>query len=206
MNETLIATQDVRGKILETARVLFIQKGYNGASIRDIASASETNVAMVNYYFRSKLNLFTEIFNEAFGVVTGKVFTIVESDLPFFEMIRKWIYAYYEVLINYPGFPLFVMNAISQHQEELMKELKMEFPEKIFEKLKARFEEEEAKGTIKPTPLLDFLLNLASLCIFPFAFSPIANTVFKINSEEYKVFLDNHKAYVADFVINSIKK
>ncbi|MDL2222940.1 TetR/AcrR family transcriptional regulator [Bacteroidales bacterium OttesenSCG-928-M11] len=205
MSEVTV-NSDVRGKILDVARELFIQKGYNGVSIRDIASASGTNIAMVNYYFGSKLNLFSEIFTSAFKIVTGKIFTIVESDLSFEDMIRQWIYTYYEVLIDYPGLPLFVMNAISQHREELMSGLNLEIPYPIFLKVENKLKIEIESGRINPTSLVDFLLNLVSLCVFPFALSPIAEAVFQVKEGEYMSFLENHKVYVADFVINAIKK
>jgi AcrR family transcriptional regulator len=48
-------------KIMEVARVLFANQGYEGTSVREIAKAAEVNVASVNYYFNSKENLFQEI-------------------------------------------------------------------------------------------------------------------------------------------------
>lgn len=52
---------ETKQKILEAARVLFADHGYEGASIREIAKAADVNVASVNYYFNSKENLFLEI-------------------------------------------------------------------------------------------------------------------------------------------------
>lgn len=50
----------VAGKslILKVATSLFAEKGLEGVSIREISSAAQVNVAMVNYYFGSKENLY----------------------------------------------------------------------------------------------------------------------------------------------------
>ena len=53
--------KDTREQIIETALNLFAEKGFEGASIRDIAEKASVNVAMVNYYFGSKEKLFETI-------------------------------------------------------------------------------------------------------------------------------------------------
>lgn len=199
-------TQDVREKIIEAARELFTQKGFNGTSVRDIAAASETNVAMVNYYFRSKYNLFTDIFNEAFSIVTGKIFTIVESDLSFFDMVRRWIYAYYEVLAQYPGFPLFILNELAQRPEALKERFETGKPNQIFHVISKRLKDEQAQGNVVEMSIQDFGMNLVSLCVFPFAFASVANAILSIEDEDYLKFLESHKVCVADFVINGLRK
>ena len=57
---------DTKKKILEIARVLFANHGYEGTSIREIAKAAEVNVASVNYHFSNKENLLGEILNSAY--------------------------------------------------------------------------------------------------------------------------------------------
>ncbi|TIT98612.1 MAG: helix-turn-helix transcriptional regulator, partial [Mesorhizobium sp.] len=43
-----------RAQILEAARLLFAEHGYDGASIRDVAAHASIDPAMVIRYFRSK--------------------------------------------------------------------------------------------------------------------------------------------------------
>lgn len=47
--------------ILQTAEKLFANSGYQGVSIRDIATEADVNVASVGYHFGGKHNLFDEI-------------------------------------------------------------------------------------------------------------------------------------------------
>jgi len=48
---------DPKEKILNTAMELFARKGFFNTSIREITKKSDTNIASVNYYFGSKVNL-----------------------------------------------------------------------------------------------------------------------------------------------------
>ena len=48
---------NTRNKILETARVLFEQKGYNGVSIKTIADAVGISTGNLTYYFKQKEDL-----------------------------------------------------------------------------------------------------------------------------------------------------
>ena len=49
-------------RILDTAEVLFAQKGYRAVSVREITSAARCNLAAVNYHFGKKENLYLEVF------------------------------------------------------------------------------------------------------------------------------------------------
>ena len=53
---------DTKTKILEVARLLFADQGFEGTSIREIAKAADVNIASVNYHFNNKENLFNEMF------------------------------------------------------------------------------------------------------------------------------------------------
>ncbi len=52
---------DKRVHIMNTAISLFATNGFEGTSVRDIASAADVNLAMINYYFGSKEKLFESI-------------------------------------------------------------------------------------------------------------------------------------------------
>jgi len=195
---------DVKGRILRVARELFIKNGYNGTSIRDIAAASGTNVAMVNYYYHSKYNLFEYIFEESLDVLIKRVFPILQSDRPIFELIESWIESYYETLMEYPQIPMFILNEISQHPERLTERFSRHEPLKVFNAVSKRFNEEAKKGTIRETPPLDLLLNVLSLCVFPFMFTSLATRMAERSAEEYRQVLINHKEYVKSFVIRAI--
>ncbi|HEV8036484.1 TetR/AcrR family transcriptional regulator [Yoonia sp.] len=54
--------KDLRVAILDSAEQVFSEHGYNGSRMRDIASKSNVNQALINYYFQSKQHLFDQVF------------------------------------------------------------------------------------------------------------------------------------------------
>lgn len=55
---------DKQVHILRTAEKLFADKGYDGTSVRDIAEEADVNLAMISYYFGSKLKLMEALFEQ----------------------------------------------------------------------------------------------------------------------------------------------
>lgn len=58
-----------RARILREATVAFAQKGFQGASIRDITAAAGANVAAVSYHFGSKADLYREVLAHELALV-----------------------------------------------------------------------------------------------------------------------------------------
>ena len=54
---------DKQVQIMETAEILFAEKGFNGTSVRDIAEKANVNLAMISYYFGSKDKLLEALFS-----------------------------------------------------------------------------------------------------------------------------------------------
>ncbi|HEX5413367.1 MAG TPA: CerR family C-terminal domain-containing protein [Terriglobia bacterium] len=52
---------ETRERLLEAAAELFVERGYNHVTVRDICQAAGANLAAVNYYFRDKLGLYQEV-------------------------------------------------------------------------------------------------------------------------------------------------
>lgn len=52
---------DTRSKIISAAELLFADRGFDAVSIRDITSAANVNLALVNYHFGSKQALLSEV-------------------------------------------------------------------------------------------------------------------------------------------------
>jgi len=58
-----------RERLLDAAEELFAAKGFVGASIRDITTAAECNLAAVNYHFGGKSDLYREVFRRRLAVL-----------------------------------------------------------------------------------------------------------------------------------------
>jgi AcrR family transcriptional regulator len=56
------AEDGTRDRILKTAERLFAERGFNGVSVRELASAASVNIASIGYHFRSKEGLLAEVY------------------------------------------------------------------------------------------------------------------------------------------------
>ena len=49
-------------RLLDTAEILFAQKGFHAVTVREITSTAKCNMAAINYHFNNKKNLYMEVF------------------------------------------------------------------------------------------------------------------------------------------------
>lgn len=83
VNSSIFAAMELNDKkvrILEVAEKLFAEKGFSGTSVREIAKASEVNVAMISYYFESKEKLLEAIFRYRGDYLQTKIEKLVSDD------------------------------------------------------------------------------------------------------------------------------
>jgi TetR/AcrR family transcriptional regulator, regulator of cefoperazone and chloramphenicol sensitivity len=63
--ESRTASEQTRARLLDSAREVFSQQGFQGATVREICRRAEANVAAVNYHFGNKEGLLAEALNFA---------------------------------------------------------------------------------------------------------------------------------------------
>lgn len=56
---------DTRARILEAAGQVFAEVGFRDATVREICARAGANLAAINYHFRDKHGLYTEVFERA---------------------------------------------------------------------------------------------------------------------------------------------
>jgi AcrR family transcriptional regulator len=192
-------------KILEAAKQVFMEKGIDGARMQDIADKAGINKALLHYYFRSKEKLFEMIFMEEARKFMPKVTSIMVSELTLFEKVEKFVGEYIDTLLQNPLLPIFILNEINRNPKEAIK--------KIFgnqrppvEKVDEHIAKLVKKGEIKPIKGFELMVNMVSMCIFPFLARPMVQWVTKTTDEEFVKLMELRKKTVVKFVLDSIKK
>ena len=59
-------TKDPKQRILDAAVLLFAKKGFAGVGVREIAKEADVNIAMISYYYESKVGILKSIIEEYF--------------------------------------------------------------------------------------------------------------------------------------------
>lgn len=202
MTEQEKKTEDI---ILEAAKKIFIEYGFDGARMQQIADEAGINKALLHYYFRSKDNLFDYIFDETFKRFFPNILVIMMSELPFDQKIRSFVSHYIDTLIQNPHLPAFVLHELQRKPERILNIIKSSG---IQPKITAHMLQREIdEGKIMPISMQHLIVNMIGMCIFPFIGRPILEGfIFNRDSKAFDHFLEERKVAVADFIINSIRK
>jgi TetR/AcrR family transcriptional regulator, regulator of cefoperazone and chloramphenicol sensitivity len=67
------ADEDTRTRLLQAAGLVFADKGFQGATVREICQAADVNIASVNYHFGDKHRLYIETVKRAHQLRTLRV-------------------------------------------------------------------------------------------------------------------------------------
>ncbi len=196
--------KDTEEKILQSAKNIFIAKGMDGARMQEIADDAGINKALLHYYFRSKEKLFDAIFQDAFKSFFPVMSNVFQSNDPFFKKIEIFIDNYLSMLDENQFLPLFIMRELNRNPDRLFNLIMDAKPQPMifFNVITHEIE----KGTIKKQDPRHLVVNILSLCIFPYAGKPLIKKVlFYDNEKEYRQFLVERKKEVTNFVINAIK-
>jgi AcrR family transcriptional regulator len=192
-------------RILDAAKKVFVKEGMAGARMQDIADAAGINKAMLHYYFRSKEKLFETIFIEVAQHFFPKIMMIFESDQGLFKKIEMFAAEYIDQMKLTPYLPIFILNEINRQPETFIKKMmgnRVPPVKRFFEDV----EKEIKKGVIKPIDGAQLLLNIISLCIFPFVARPMFQMVMNMDRAMFDKMLEQRKKEVPEFIIESIKK
>ena len=75
-------------KILQAATTLFAMNNFNAVSIKQIATASGCNSALISYYFGGKKNLYQEVLNSQATVFFKLIEDIVNINLKMVLLLK----------------------------------------------------------------------------------------------------------------------
>lgn len=160
---------------------------------------------MLHYYFRSKEKLFEKIFTELSQHFFPRLINIFESDEPLFRKIELFVTEYIDQMRRTPYLPIFVLNEVNRQPETFIKKM-MGNRKPPVKKFLDDVQAEVKKGIIKPINPLQLLLNIISLCVFPFVARPMFQLVTNIDKAMFDKILEQRKGEVSKFIIDAIKK
>ena len=159
-------------KLKEAARTVFTRKGYAETTVRDIAAEANVNLALVNYYFRSKEKLFDLIMTETIQKLFEKIRPIIyDESTTITEKMESIVGQYLDLLTANPDFPLFIVNDLMSGAKRLpaMTDNGKMFLNSHFIKQLAAL---KMAGTITFHPV-NIIMNMIGMIIFTFLPRPM---------------------------------
>jgi len=193
-----------QSRILDAAKEQFIRNGLDGTSMQNIADAAAINKSLLHYYFRSKEKLFDAVFNFALQRFIPQIHGIMVSDESFFSRIKMVVSEYINMLDENPFIPMFILHEIHRNPQrpaDLLIQSGLD-PALTFKNLIR----EDEKNLIRPIDPIHLMVNIISLCVFPYAASPLINRImFNNNQDNISKFREERKEEITRFIINAIK-
>ncbi len=155
-------------KIIEAARKVFLEKGYAATRTRDIAEEAGINLALLNYYFRSKEKLFQLVMVENLQQLFIVVLPIVNNDeLTLEQKLETLAENYIDLLIDNSDLPIFILSEIRANPERFKDRLQVQH---ILRNSSFVSQIREKRPDVEP---VHFIVSLLGMIIFPFIAKPI---------------------------------
>ncbi len=110
-NTKKLPEPNAEAKIKAAAWIVFHKKGFAATRTEDIAKEAKMNLALLNYYFKSKEKLFELVMLETLGTffqAMGMVFNDEKTSLE--KKVQLVAEKYIDVILAEPEMPLFMMS------------------------------------------------------------------------------------------------
>lgn len=175
-------------KIIEAARKVFLEKGYAATRTRDIAEEAGINLALLNYYFRSKEKLFQLVMVEKLQQLFSVVLPIVNNDeLTLEQKLETLAENYIDLLIDNADLPIFILSEIRANPERFKDRLQVQH---ILKNSSLVRQIQEKRPDVEP---VHFIVSLLGMTIFPFIAKPILFS----DTTRFNTLMEERKKLVA---------
>jgi TetR/AcrR family transcriptional regulator len=112
-------TSKTQKSIVRAARKAFLQHGYGGARMQEIADQAKVNKALLHYHFRNKEKLFRTVLNQEARRVARPFAILSSGEVPYPEKLRQFTAGLQALALRDPDCLPFVLQSARQYPEYL---------------------------------------------------------------------------------------
>ena len=189
-----------KAKLVKTAKELFLEKGFDGLKMQELADRASINKGLLHYYFKSKEALFKAIFNEAISSIFEGASEIITANRSVEEKLHAIIDLYFDKLLANPGLPVFIISEIHKNPTLEGVAIPLQALKQITDNFFNKGEE-----NIDPLKKLNLFLTVISLSIFPFAARPLLSQIIP-KEIGFETFMGQRRIYVKKITTQLIEE
>lgn len=200
-------SENIEQLILDVAEDIFLERGYSLTSTSEIARRVGCNQALIHYYFRTKENLFIKLFEKKFITFVSAVSVSKERCTSFQELIRCMISKHLEIISENPRLPYLIINEMTVNPERfksITEKIKVTV-EGLTNVLEPELKREIDAGRIRDITVIDLLVTILSLNLFPFIAQPLISQVLSLSWEEFNKFTKEREEEIFKIVWQGIQ-
>ena len=182
--------------ILNAAKEEFLDKGFDGARTTSIARQAGVTHAMLHYYFNTKEQLFSSIFEDLIDEMAQNLTLLFsDSNKPFIERIKEGLSLHFDFVAANPLLPLFIIREIASRPDRIhiIEDTITKNAGKLFITIQQGINEAASRGEIAPIDAPTLLIDMLSLNVFPHLLKPVFNEFIAQSPKEAELFLDARK-------------
>ena len=196
-------------RIRDVAQQLFFSQGYAATSTTQIAKEVGCTQALVHYYYRTKENLFRQIFLEQIEAALNVVALSLANEDSFDRFIKKAISLYFDTLTQNPRLPFFVLEELVYNPQR-RKYLRENFVKKpgyamLYMQLEARVKAEQQAGRMAKVEPFDIMMSVASLTVFTFVSLPMYQDLLARTNDQVNDFILHRKNEITRLILQGLK-
>ena len=183
--------------ILVCAEKLFLERGFDGTSMSDIALCAGINRPTLHYYFRTKDKMFRAVLSRIVLSFVPRVSDIVvNSDRSVAERVSQVVDAYMDIFRKKPCLPLFMAREVQRDLDFLVRMLQQEQIDRYVRKIIRALQAEMDEGKLKKVPLRTLFYTFYGLMIFPFLSRRLTESLLLAEGETFDDMLEGWKKQV----------
>lgn len=179
------------------AEKLFLERGFDGTNMSDIALSVGINRPTLHYYFRTKDKMFQAVLARIVLSFVPRVYDIVvNSEKPVAERISQVFDAYMAIFLAKPCLPLFMAREVQRDFDFLLRMLQQEQIDRYVRKIIRALEAEMDAGKLKKVPLRTLFYTFYGLMVFPFLSRRLTESLLLAEGETFEEMLEEWKRQV----------
>jgi AcrR family transcriptional regulator len=180
--------------------------------MQEIAAEAGVNQALLHYYFRSKDQLSAAVFGQMAARLFPALLQVLSGDATLDQKIESIVRLYHESLTRNPFLPGYVLSELHHHPERIQQVIAKvgggdpgTTIAPVFTKLRRQIDVEVQAGRMRPITPEHFVVNLVSLCIFPFAARPMLGIMLGLDDASFPAFIQERERTLAGFFRNALR-
>jgi TetR/AcrR family transcriptional regulator len=205
--------RDTEARILDAAHTVFVRRGTAGARMQEIAAEARVNQALLHYYFRSKDRLSKAAFERAASELMPVVIQVLASDADLEQKVTRIVELELDHLARAPYVPGYIISEITHHParaRQFVTAVTGLAPEvvgpRIVAMLQKQIDARVQSGTMRPIAPEQFIVNLMSLCIFPFAARPMIAAMLGMDQPGFEQFIARRRQDLTTFFLGALRR
>jgi len=139
---------ETRHRLIDVARRLFAERGFDATSVRDITGEAKANLGAITYHFGSKQALYDAVLEQAFAPVAARARVALPEGIAPLDAVEQVVRGVFEEMASRPDLPQLILQQAVQ--QNVLPEAARRSLGLLIERLASLIRRGQRDGTVRP--------------------------------------------------------